>query len=120
METSNAGSLHWGSDRTHSGLSHSWDRPTSESPAPRAQTISVPLARRETTRIHFYSRIHTAPFHFMHSNTVGPPLVAARRHSCRLSLHQIKPVCCDSPPHLAQNKLPQTVSLGCIIYFPGG
>src|SRR6185312_13034204 len=49
--TSNAGSLQAGSCRTQSGLSHSWDRPTSISPAPRAQTISVALAKRETMRL---------------------------------------------------------------------
>src|SRR6185312_1865461 len=49
-ETSNAGELHAGSARTHSGLSHSCERPTSMSPAPSAQTISVPLASNDTTR----------------------------------------------------------------------
>src|ERR1700683_4981874 len=47
---SKAGWLHAGSCRTQEGLSHSWDRPTSISPAPRAQTISVAPASRETTR----------------------------------------------------------------------
>src|SRR5579862_8432693 len=49
-DTSNAGSLHGGRRRTQSGLSHSWERPTSISPAPRAQTISVALASNETMR----------------------------------------------------------------------
>lgn len=49
-ETSKAGSLHGGSRRTQPGLSHSCDRPASISPAFRAQTISVALASRETTR----------------------------------------------------------------------
>ena len=49
-DTSNAGSLHGGRRRTQSGLSHSCDRPTSISPAPRAQTISVALASNETMR----------------------------------------------------------------------
>src|SRR5579862_5234637 len=48
---SKAGSVQAGRDRTHGGLSHSWERPTRESPAPRAQTISVPLARSEITRM---------------------------------------------------------------------
>src|SRR4051812_33023710 len=48
---SKAGRVHAGSSDTHGGLSHSCDRPTSHSPAPRAQTISVPLASRETTRM---------------------------------------------------------------------
>ncbi len=48
---SNAGRVQAGSVRTHAGLSHSWERPTSVSPAPRAQTISVPLANRDTTRM---------------------------------------------------------------------
>jgi hypothetical protein len=46
-EMSKAGSVHCGSERTHAGLSHSCERPTSWLPAPRAQTISVPLASRE-------------------------------------------------------------------------
>src|SRR5438552_8312659 len=50
-DTSKAGSVQAGSRRTHSGLSHSCDRPTSISPAPKAQTISVALARRETMRM---------------------------------------------------------------------
>src|SRR5580692_1693719 len=49
-DTSNAGSLHGGRRRTQSGLSHSCERPTSISPAPRAQTISVALANSETMR----------------------------------------------------------------------
>src|SRR5690348_3149037 len=53
--TSNAGVEQAGNRRTHSGLSHSCERPTRESPAPRAQTISVPLARSDTTRMIFGS-----------------------------------------------------------------
>jgi hypothetical protein len=49
-DTSNAGPLHGGRRRTQSGLSHSCDRPTSISPAPRAQTTSVALANNETIR----------------------------------------------------------------------
>ncbi len=45
------GRVQAGRRRTHSGLSHSCERPTSASPARSAQTISVPLARRETMRI---------------------------------------------------------------------
>src|SRR5262245_15040105 len=48
---SKAGCVHAGSRRTHAGLSHSCERPTSVSPAPSAQTISVPLASNEMTRI---------------------------------------------------------------------
>src|SRR5579884_3138993 len=51
IETSNAGSLHDGKRRTHAGLSHSCERPTRVAPASSAQTISVALASRETTRI---------------------------------------------------------------------
>lgn len=40
-----------GSELTQAGLSHSCDRQTSARPASSAQTISVPLARRETTRM---------------------------------------------------------------------
>ena len=49
-DTSNAGSLHGGRRRTQSGLSHSCERPTSISPAPSAQTISVALASNEIIR----------------------------------------------------------------------
>ena len=47
--TSNAGRVQAGRSRTHGGESHSWDRPTSSPPAPRGETISVPLASKETT-----------------------------------------------------------------------
>src|SRR5260370_30091479 len=50
-DTTNSVSLQAGRRRTHSGLSHSCERPTSISPAPSAQTISVALARRETIRM---------------------------------------------------------------------
>src|SRR5579863_4278752 len=49
-EMSKAGWLHAGSLRTQEGLSHSCERPTSISPASKAQTISVALASSETTR----------------------------------------------------------------------
>src|SRR5579883_92773 len=54
MDASKAGSLHLGRLRTHAGQSHSCDLPTSEPPSPKAQTISVPLASRETIRIHLH------------------------------------------------------------------
>src|ERR1035437_11167477 len=48
---SKAGLLQAGSLLTQSGLSHSCERPTSISPAPKVQTISVALASRETIRM---------------------------------------------------------------------
>src|SRR6202042_1118681 len=48
---SNAGLLQAGRLLTQSGLSHSCERPTSISPAPKALTISVALASRETMRM---------------------------------------------------------------------
>src|ERR1700689_816799 len=47
---SNAGALQAGSVLTQAGLSHSCERPTSISPAPKAQTISVALASKDTMR----------------------------------------------------------------------
>src|SRR5690348_12619251 len=55
MLTSNAGVEQAANRRTHSVLSHWCEPPTRESPAPRAQTISVPLARSDTTRMIFGS-----------------------------------------------------------------
>ena len=48
--TLNLGSVSAGSARTSPGKSHSWLRPTSQSRRPSAQTISVALAIRLTTR----------------------------------------------------------------------
>src|SRR5262245_38351517 len=46
----NFGDVQTGRRCTDSGKSHSWERPTRWSSTPRAQTISVALAIRETIR----------------------------------------------------------------------
>ncbi len=49
--TLNFGAVSAGSAATSAGKSHSWLRPTSQSRRPSAQTISVALAIRLTTRL---------------------------------------------------------------------
>src|SRR5439155_14885203 len=51
ISTSKAGRVQTGNLFTQSGLLHSCDLPTKSSPAPRPQTISVPLASNDTMRI---------------------------------------------------------------------
>src|SRR3954453_15395348 len=95
-DTSKAGSVQAGSRRTHSGLSHSCERPTSISPAPRAQTISVALARRETIRT-LYSlscglaqaiEDGIAPEDCNGVNGVAQHLIAVERYASQVTFRQ--------------------------------